>query len=667
MSILTVLPLPNTTPMGIATDLVIIVLAALLGGGIAHQLRQPLILGYILAGVIVGPHTGGITVTQIHDIELLAEIGVALLLFALGLEFSFKDLQPVRRIAMIGTPIQIIASLVLGYGLGRLMGLSSTVSLWFGAMVSLSSTMVILKTLMNQGYMGTLSSRVMIGMLIVQDLAVVPMMIILPQLDHPDMGAPVLGQAALKAAAFLFMMLFLGNRLLPWLMRHIARWKSRELFVLSLLAVGLGVGYATYLVGLSFALGAFVAGMVLAGSHFGHQALNDIAPVRDLFAMLFFVSVGMMLDPAYLFDHLGRIFGLVALVGIGKGVIFFAVARLFGYGNVIPWAVGLGLFQIGEFAFVLARIGHAEGSLDDDAHALFLTVTIVTMLITPLISSLTSRIYARIRDQRDSPPLATVPLPEERLTDHVIVIGGGRVGRQLTTVFERAAIVHVVLETDLYRLERLKERGTLVLYGDATSPELLHAAGIEKARLVMMTIPDPATSLMVIARVRALAPGMPVVTRATGLEHIEALREVGINDVVWPHLEAGLEMARHAMTLLDFPPTAIHRLTQQVRHESYVDLDATGVAFRAMNQLREAEGLFDLEWVAIGHDSQLHGRTLGNSEVRVRTGASVLCILRHGAIHDNPGADFRFAPGDLVAVIGTREARLLFTRMTQAT
>ncbi|MBF0263426.1 MAG: cation:proton antiporter [Magnetococcales bacterium] len=476
----------------------------------------------------------------------------------------------------------------------------------------------------------------------------------------------MLGWAALKAIAFLVVMLLLGNRLLPWLMRHIARWNSRELFVLSLLAVGLGVGYATYLVGLSFALGAFVAGMVLAGSHFGHQALNDIAPVRDLFAMLFFVSVGMMLDPAYLFGHLGLVLGVVALVGLGKGVIFFIVTRLFGYGNVIPWAVGLGLFQIGEFAFVLARIGRAEGAFDAETHALFLTVTIVTMLITPLVSSLTTPLYARVRD-RAPRAIQTIPPPEEALSDHVIVFGAGRVGSQIATVLRHAAIRHVVVEMDLHRLEKLQQQGSPVLYGDGSSEGVLHAARIDRARMALVTLPDPIASLGVIARLRELRPDLALMSRATGLDHIQALREAEVTEVVWPHLEAGLEMARHALTLLDLPATAIHRLTQQVRHESYAALDESGQAFQAFNRLREAEGLFDLEWVAIQADSTLEGRTLGESEVRARTGASVLCVLRAGEIHDNPGIGFRFETGDLVAMIGTRDAHARFLRMTHAT
>ena len=381
--------------MGIATDIIILVLTAFFCGLIMQRLHQPLILGYIAAGIILGPYTGGMTITEIHDIELLAEIGVALLLFALGLEFSLKDLKPVKYIALIGTPLQMLLTIGFGYAIGLGFGWEWKTALWFGSLISLSSTMVILKTLMNQGWLGTLSSKVMIGMLIIQDLAVVPLMIILPQLNDPATGLGILGFAVIKAAVFLVAMFFLGTRLLPYLLKTIARLGSRELFILAITAIGLGVGYATYLVGLSFAFGAFIAGMVLSESDYGHQALSDIIPLRDLFGLLFFASVGMLLDPTFSaqpFHPDPR--SLSSVVSIGKGCIFAVLAWLFRYRNVIPLAVGLGLFQVGEFSFVLARIGVASESISSEFYNMFLTMAVVTMVLTPFISSQTSRLYA---------------------------------------------------------------------------------------------------------------------------------------------------------------------------------------------------------------------------------------------------------------------------------
>ena len=326
--------------MGIAADIVLLVVAGLVFGLIAHRLKQPPIIGYIVAGVVLGPFTGGLTISSVHEVEKLAEIGVALLLFGIGLEFSLDDLKPVRKIALIGTPIQI--GLVIGFGwlLGDWLGWDWQASLWLGAILSLSSTMVILKTMESQGVMGTLSSRVMIGMLLVQDMAVVPMLVVLPVLGHLESGGALLGWAALKAALFLTAMVLVGKRGFPWLMKKVARTDSPELFLVFTSGLALGVGYGTWLFGLSFAFGAFVAGMVISESDYSHHALTSILPLRDLFGLLFFASVGMLLDPNFLLDNWPTVLALTAVVAVFKGVVCGGLARLFGYVNIVPLAVG---------------------------------------------------------------------------------------------------------------------------------------------------------------------------------------------------------------------------------------------------------------------------------------------------------------------------------------
>ncbi len=262
------------------------------------RLRVPLLVGYVAAGVLVGPYTAGPTVVQVHDIEQLADIGVALLLFSLGLEMSFRDLQPVRRIALIGGPLQIVLTTALAAVAGvKALGMPVTEAIWFGAMISLSSTVVVLKTLSAAGVTSTLASRVMIGLLVVQDLAVVPMLVILPQIGNLDDLPMKLARSIGIATVFLAAVVILGTRLLPPLLRRVLALGSRELFLVSVVAIGVGVGYATQSIGLSFALGAFVAGLILGESEFSHQALSDVVPVRDIFGLLFFVTVGMLLDP----------------------------------------------------------------------------------------------------------------------------------------------------------------------------------------------------------------------------------------------------------------------------------------------------------------------------------------------------------------------------------
>src|SRR5919112_5556173 len=414
--------------MGIAGDIALILVAAFLGGIVARQLGLPLILGYILAGVLVGPNTGGPTVGDVHEIELLAEIGVALLLFAIGLHFSLSELRPVRRVALAGTAIQMLLTIVFGYGFGLFLGLSSSEAIWFGALISLSSTAVVLKTLAEGGVLNTLSGRVIIGMLIVQDIAVVPLLILLPELGDVGEGLSRLGVAVLQAALFVAVMALFGVRVFPWLMERVASWNSRELFLISVVATGLGVGYATYLFGLSFAFGAFIAGMVLSQSDYSHQALADVAPLRDVFAMLFFVSVGMLIDPTFLLENIATVAAIVVLVFVVKGLIFGGIARAFGYGNIVPFAVGLGLFQVGEFSFVIAREGVQLGALSEEAYSIALTTAAVTMALTPFATRLAPVLYGRWHERSPKEPLQTFNLPESGLKEHVVIAGHGRVG-----------------------------------------------------------------------------------------------------------------------------------------------------------------------------------------------------------------------------------------------
>lgn len=646
--------------MGIATDIILLVVTAFFCGLVMQRLHQPLILGYIIAGVILGPHTGGLTVTEVHDIELLAEIGVGLLLFALGLEFSHKDLKPVKWIALIGTPVQIALTLGLGFGIGQLMGWDFKASVWFGSLISLSSTMVILKTLMNQGWLGTLSSKVMIGMLIVQDLAVVPMLILLPLLNDPTTGLHQLGTAAIKASLFLVAMFVLGIKLLPWLMRHIAKLGSRELFLLAIVAIGLGIGYATYLVGLSFAFGAFIAGMVLNESDYGHQALSDIIPLRDVFGLLFFASVGMLLDPRFLLDHFGTILGLVLCISLGKGLIFSLIAWLFRYRNVIPIAVGLGLFQIGEFSFVLARIGLSSDSISAQLYNLILTTAVLTMILTPLISSQTARLYALKKRWVHQEPLETINIPEQGLQGHVVIAGSGRVGMQIATTLHRLSLPFVLIELDQRRIEQAKEAGYGVIYGDASQEIVLEAAAVRQADLLVVTIPSIVVSQTIVTHAQHSNPQLEVVARLSDPDFFEIFSEMGVTDLVYPELEAGLEMARQVLLTLNIPVTEIQRQTEALRQEYFISNLSQSKPYQTLSQFRSAEQQFDLEWVSIGPQSGLRDCTIGGAEIRKKTGVSVVGVLRDDTLEPNPGPQFRLQTSDLVAIIGSSEARQRF-------
>ena len=644
--------------MGIAADIAIILVAALIGGLIAQQLRQPLILGYILAGILVGPYTGIVSISNIHDIELLAEIGVALLLFALGLEFSLKELNPVRSIALLGTPIQLLLTIAFGYLIGYVLGWDWVEAAWFGGMISVSSTMVILKTLMSQGRLGTLSSRVMIGMLIVQDLAVVPLMIILPQLGDPEGGVGELGWAAVKAAIFLFLMIFVGTRIMPWLMGIIARWNSRELFLLAITALGLGIGYATYLFGLSFAFGAFVAGMVLSESDYNHQALSNIIPLRDLFGLLFFASVGMLLDPNFFIENLTLVLGVSLMVILAKGILFATISRLFGYVNVIPLAVGLTMFQVGEFSFVIARVGISTNSISNELYSLTLTIAIVTMVLTPFLSGLVTPLYHLRQRLFTHEVVQTINVPQDGLHNHVIIAGGGRLGRHIALVLQQLDLSFVIIDMDYRRVEEVKDNGYPIIFGDASEPVVLEAAAVHRACLVLITTPAVITTQIIVDHVREENKEVHIVARASGVEQMRALHEHGVYEAVQPEFEASLEMMRQALLHLNFPSSTILHYTDRVRREMYtplyeLELEARS-SYKALAQLSHAARLLEVEWMELPANSPLVGQSIAEACIRTETGVSVVGLMRNELFEANPMIDEPLTDGDIIAIMGNR-------------
>ncbi|HEX2740992.1 MAG TPA: cation:proton antiporter [Rubrobacter sp.] len=663
--------------MGIAGDIALILVAALLGGIVAQRLGLPLILGYIAAGVLVGPNTLGPSVGNVHQIELLAEIGVALLLFTIGLHFSLKELAPVRRIALFGTPVQMALTIAFGYGLGvLLLDLGWVESVWLGALISLSSTAVVLKTLGEQGVLGTLSARVMIGILIVQDLAIVPLLTVLPVLEDVGEGIPELGLALLKAAAFIAAMLFLGSRVLPLILARLATWGSRELFLVSVVAIGLGVGYATYLFGLSFAFGAFVAGMVLSESDYSHQALAEVEPLRDVFAMIFFVSIGLLIDPMFLWESAGIIALVVALVIVVKGMIFGGLARAFGYGNIAPIAVGMGLFQVGEFSFLIAREGISTDAISQGTYSLVLATAAITMALTPLAARLTPVLYGRYRRRFPREPLRTFNLPEGGLRGHAVVAGYGRVGSFVARLLSRLDKPFVVVEANPGRAEESREADFPTVNGDASAIPVLDAAGVGEARLVIVTIPDAIAARLAVLRVKSLAPNADVLVRAESVEQLEDLGRLGVYEAVQPELEAGLELARQALARFGVAAEEAQSFADGVRKELYASISAEDSASEDdefLARLRQASRVIEVEWVRLPEISSrdngdsdkdvFFGRTIGDLRVRSETGASVLAVVRGEKVIPNPGADLRLEPGDAVGVLGTPEQRIAFREL----
>ena len=539
--------------MGIAQDFVYIIVAGLIGGVLARVLRLPLLVGYVAAGVVVGPYTAGPTVGQVDDIELLAEIGVALLLFSLGLEISFRDLQPVRRIALMGGPLQVLLTAGAGAFLAQgALGMPATEAAWFGAMVSVSSTMVVLKILSSGGVTTTLASRVMIGLLVMQDLAVIPMLIVLPQLGGPaETIIPNLAKSLGIAAVFLALVYVVGTWLLPRFLKWILTWGSHELFLVAVVAVGVGVGYATHMAGLSFALGAFVAGIILSESEFSHQALSDIVPLRDIFGLLFFVSVGMLFDPQFAIANAWLIAATIVAIFAGKAIITGGIARAFGYKNMAPWIIGLGLAQIGEFSFVLARTGVSAKLLSPRTYNLALTCTVLTMALSPLVSAAAiplGRAWRRWRSP--APGTFVVEVPATALTGHVIIAGYGRTGAAAARSLKAQGIPFLIVELNHSLFEDLSLAGFQGIWGDITRPEILHAAKADAAKVLLLTYPVQALVHLAVENARHINPGLTIIARASQHSDIAPLLDRGANVAVQPEFEGGVEMVRHSLAAL---------------------------------------------------------------------------------------------------------------------
>jgi len=536
--------------LGIAADFVLIVLSGLVGAMAARALGLPLLVGYVAAGVVVGPNTAGPTVSQIQDIELLAEIGVALLLFSLGLEISFRDLGPVKKVALLGGTIEVLfvmGATAMGAQAG--LGVSWGEGAWLGAMAALSSTMVVLKTLSATGMTATLASRVMVGMLVLQDLAVIPLLVILPKLGAIESAGGELVKAVGIAAGMLVGVYVVGTRVFPLLLKRVIALGSRELFLVTVVAVGIGAGYAMHAAGLSFALGAFLAGIILSESEFSHQALSDIVPLRDIFGLLFFVTVGMLFDPAFVMANAGKITVVVGMILVGKALVIGLLARAFGYVNLAPWIVGLGLSQVGEFSFVLARAGLSQGALTKSSYDLALTATVVTMALSPMVAGLGPKL-GRLWKARfgGGPVKADAELRATTKGGHVIVGGYGRSGTGAAEelVAEGAAVL--VVESDYPRFGDVAEQGLEAIWGDVGRPEILMAAGVEKARALILTMPNEAVVRRAMEEARRMNGSLKVLVRAVDGPHAMQLSEMGADAVVQPEREGGVALARRALT-----------------------------------------------------------------------------------------------------------------------
>jgi CPA2 family monovalent cation:H+ antiporter-2 len=555
--------MPHHTPL-IALLAVGLVLAFILGA-LAHRLRLSPIVGYLLAGIFVGPFTPGFVADPELAMEL-SEIGVILLMFGVGLHFSVEDLLEVKAIAIPGAIVQIAAATLLGWALAWFMGWPTLQGLVFGLALSVASTVVLLRAMEDRRLLETRRGKIAVGWLIVEDLVMVVALVLLPALAEsmgtPGDGAPAAGSIAgslgltlLKVAAFVTLMMVVGRRAIPWLLERIAGTGSRELFTLAVLAIALGVAFGSAkLFGVSFALGAFFAGMLLNGD-LSHKAASDSLPLRDAFAVLFFVSVGMLFDPMILVEQPLPVIATFLIITVGKSLAAFVIVRAFGHPNGTALTISASLAQIGEFSFILAGLGVSLAILPADGRDLVLAGALLSIIANPLIFAVLDQWEARQAKGAEAP---SVPAPEPidgpalPTEGHAILIGYGRVGGEIAKLLRERQVPLVVIDDDMDLVQKARTAGFPAIRGNAAAHRVLDEASPAAAKLVVLAIPQALEAGEVVARLRSLNPGLTILARAHSDHEVKHLLAHGADGAVLAEKELAHSMAEMALSAPPF-------------------------------------------------------------------------------------------------------------------
>lgn len=540
------------------TSLITLLVAAFVGafvlGALARRVRLSPIVGYLLAGVAVGPFTPGFVADETLAPQL-AELGVILLMFGVGLHFSLRDLLQVRAIALPGAVAQIGAATLLGWALARWLGWSNTAGIVFGLALSVASTVVLLRELEQRRLLDTKRGHIAVGWLIVEDVAMVLALVLLPALagggrsgEESSLLLALLATLA-KVGGFVAVMLLFGRRVIPWILERVAASGSRELFTLSVLAIALGVAFGSAtLFGVSFALGAFFAGLVLSESEFSHQAANETLPLRDAFAVLFFVSVGMLFDPGIMIERPLDVVATFLIIVLGKSIAAWLIVRAFGKDNTTALLISASLAQIGEFSFILAGLGMQLEVLPRDGYDLILAGALLSIMLNPLLFGWVQR-HERLADR--AAPRAATPVPPD-LREHVLIVGYGRVGSELARLLHARGVPVVVIDGEDDRIDRARAAGLLAIRGNAADVRVIGEAAPERARMALLAIPNALEAGEIVAALRAANPTLTVVARAHSDAGVRHLLEHGADGAVMAERELAHSLAEMVLATPDY-------------------------------------------------------------------------------------------------------------------
>ena len=635
----------------IIQDIVVILLVSLPIIFLFKKINLPSIVGFLIAGMLIGPY-GFNLIKSVNQISVMAEIGVMLLMFTIGLEFSLSQLIRIKKFLLIAGGFQLLVTIIVSTIIFLSLGIEINQAIFFSLLVSLSSTAIVLKILSDKDELESPHGKISLGILIFQDLAIVPMFLLLPLLS--GFGELSGGEVAVKiliAFGVLAGLLLLARFLMPLIVYQLANIRMREAFTIGVILLLLGTAYITHSFGLSFALGAFIAGLILSESDYNHQIVSDIIPFRDSFNSIFFVSIGLLLNIQFVLENVFLIGGLTLGILIGKTIVIVAIVYFMKYPLRIGILAGLGLAQIGEFSFVLAQAGLNFKLFSGDYYNGFLASTIFSMILTPLIIKLSPFIAGKTsaleKDKKHSENYL------ENLHAHVIIAGFGLNGSNLARVLKETGIKYVVTELNPDTVKKEKAKGEKIIYGDISKEEVLKAVKIDKANIIVYAISDPAVTKMSLKLVKKLNPHIYALVRTRYVNEIYELKKLGADDVIPEEFETALQIFRKVLERYHIPLNVIMKQTTILREESYSFLRKEGMDISSFTHLDEilAQGLTETYYI---NDDNVHiNKNLSEINLRALTEATIIAIVRNGKTISNPSAKEIIKAADTLVIYGT--------------
>ena len=625
-----------------------------------HRLHLVSMLGFLVTGILVGPYGFGL-ISATHEVEVLAEVGVVLLLFSIGIEFSLKGLLRIKKYVIFGGAFQALITILISFVIARQFGIAIGQSVFIGFLVSLSSTAIVLRLFQQRAEVESPQGQLSLGILIFQDIIVIPMMLLTPLLAGIiGQGHEPVIQLFLKAILLILLAVVGTKWIVPQILYLIARTQSRELFILITLVICFAVAFLSYSLGLSLALGAFLAGLIISETEFSHEALSNIIPFRDVFMSLFFISIGMLLDVRFLIIHPGQIILIAFAVIFVKTTAVCLVVLLLGFPIRTAMLTGLALFQMGEFSFILFMRGSELGILGEQFYQFFLNVSIITMGVTPFAITLAPRLVDLVYK---------LPLPNklktgftdfmkpkeykrrEKLKDHIIIIGFGFNGRSLAKMAKKVAIPYVIIEMNPQTVRDERSKGEPILYGDASQGSVLQQADIRYARIVVIVISDPLASRRIATTVKKENPKAFIIARTRFITEMKHLYDLGVNQVIPEEFETSIEIFSRALAKYLIPINEIERLIAEARADGYEMFRTVSKEPTLLNELEEHFPDIEINTFRVGEDTPIVGKTLRQIELRKKCGITLLAIQRDHKILSNPDADSVILANDLVVVL----------------